>query len=154
MWPMHKIIISDTSCFIILTNIGELSLLQKLYSKITTTIEIATEFGEPLPEWVEILSVKSKDTQRLLEMQIDKGESSAIALALEISDSLLILDDIKARKVATQLGLSITGTLGIIIKAKLEGIIPSVIPILNKIKQTDFRLSNEVELQVLKAAME
>jgi predicted nucleic acid-binding protein len=151
---MHKIIISDTSCFIILTNIGELSLLQKLYSKITTTVEIATEFGEPLPEWIEILTVKSKDTQRLLEMQIDKGESSAIALALEIFDSLLILDDIKARKVATQLGLSITGTLGIIIKAKLEGIIPSVIPILNKIKQTDFRLSNEVELQVLKAAME
>jgi predicted nucleic acid-binding protein len=151
---MHKIIISDTSCFIILTNIGELHLLQKLYSKITTTIEIASEFGEPLPEWVEILSVKSKDTQRLLEMQIDKGESSAIALALEIPDSLLILDDIKARKVATQLGLSITGTLGIIIKAKLEGIIPSVIPILNKIKQTDFRLSDEVELQVLKAAME
>ena len=151
---MHKIIISDTSCFIILTNIGELHLLQKLYSKITTTIEIATEFGEPLPDWVEILSVKSKDTQRLLEMQIDNGESSAIALALEISDSLLILDDIKARKVATLLGLSITGTLGIIIKAKLEGIIPSVIPILNKIKQTDFRLSNEVESQVLKAAME
>ena len=151
---MHKIIISDTSCFIILTNIGELHLLQKLYSKITTTIEIVTEFGEPLPEWVEILSVKSKDTQRLLEMQIDKGESSAIALALEIPDSLLILDDIKARKVATQLGLSITGTLGIIIKAKLEGIIPSVIPILNKIKQTDFRLSDEVELQVLKAAKE
>jgi predicted nucleic acid-binding protein len=151
---MHKIIISDTSCFIILTNIRELHLLQKLYSKITTTIEIATEFGEPLPEWVEILSVKSKDTQRLLEMQIDKGESSAIALALEISDSLLILDDIKARKVATQLGLTITGTLGIIIKAKLEGIIPSVIPILRKIKQTDFRLSNEVELQILKEAME
>ena len=151
---MHKIIISDTSCFIILTNIGELHLLQKLYSKIITTIEIATEFGEPLPEWVEILSVKSKDTQRLLEMQIDKGESSAIALALEIPDSLLILDDIKARKVATQLGLSITVTLGIIIKAKLEGIIPSVIPILNKIKQTDFRLSSEVESQVLKAAME
>ena len=151
---MHKIIISDTSCFIILTNIGELSLLQKLYSKITTTIEIATEFGEPLPDWVEILSVKGKDTQRLLEMQIDKGESSAIALALEIPDSLLILDDIKARKIASQLGLSITSTLGIIIKAKLEGIIPSVIPILNKIKQTDFRLSGEVELQVLKAAME
>jgi predicted nucleic acid-binding protein len=87
-------------------------------------------------------------------MQIDKGKSSAIALALEIHDSLLILDDIKARKIATQLGLSITGTLGFIIKAKLEGIIPSVIPILYKIKQTDFILSIEVELQVLKAAME
>jgi predicted nucleic acid-binding protein len=151
---MHKIIISDTSCFIILTNIGELEIIEKLYGKITTTIEIATEFGEPLPDWVEILSVKGIDTQRLLEMQIDKGESSAIALALEFSDSLLILDDFKARRIATQLGLSITGTLGIIIKAKLEGIIPSVIPILQKIKQTDFRLSNEVEIKVLKAAME
>jgi predicted nucleic acid-binding protein len=151
---MHKIIISDTSCFIILTNIGELGILEKLYGKITTTIEIATEFGEPLPDWVEIISVKGKDTQRLLEMQIDKGESSAIALALEFSDSLLILDDFKARRIATQLGLSITGTLGIIIKAKLEGIIPSVIPILQKIKQTDFRLSNVLEIKVLKAAME
>jgi len=151
---MHKIIISDTSCFIILTNIGELEIIEKLYGKITTTIEIATEFGEPLPDWVEILSVKGIDTQRLLEMQIDKGESSAIALALEFSDSLLILDDFKARRIATQLGLSITGTLGVIIKAKLEGIIPSVIPILQKIKQTDFRLSNEVEIKVLKAAME
>jgi len=151
---MHKIIISDTSCFIILANIGELEIIEKLYGKITTTIEIATEFGEPLPDWVEILSVKGKDTQRLLEMQIDKGESSAIDLALEFSDSLLILDDFKARIIATQLGLTITGTLGIIIKAKLEGIIPSVIPILQKIKQTDFRLSNEVEMKVLKAAME
>ena len=64
------------------------------------------------------------------------------------------MDDFKARRIATQLGLSITGTLGIIIKAKLEGIIPSVIPILQKIKQTDFRLSNVLEIKVLKAAME
>jgi len=56
---MHKIIISDTSCFIILANIGELEIIEKLYGKITTTIEIATEFGEPLPDWVEILSVYS-----------------------------------------------------------------------------------------------
>jgi predicted nucleic acid-binding protein len=66
---MHKIIISDTICFIINTNIGEPDILQKLYYKITTTIEIATEFVEPLPDWVEILSVKDKDSQRLLEMQ-------------------------------------------------------------------------------------
>jgi predicted nucleic acid-binding protein len=36
-------------------------------------------------------------------MQIDKGESSAIALALEMSDSIIILDDYKARKIAEQL---------------------------------------------------
>jgi len=51
---MPKTIISDTSCLIILTNIGELDLLRKTYGSIVTTIEIAIEFGEPLPEWVII----------------------------------------------------------------------------------------------------
>ena len=97
---MPRIIISDTSCLIILNKIGELDLLQKVYGQITTTIEIAAEFGDPLPDWIEVVIVKEKDKQRLLEMQIDKGESSAIALALEYSDSLLILDDNKARKIA------------------------------------------------------
>mgnify|MGYP001217069077 CR=1 FL=1 len=87
-------------------------------------------------------------------MQIDKGESSAIALALETPDSTLILDDIKARKIADRLGLSFTGTIGIIIKAKLNGIIPAIKPILAKIKQTDFRLSVEIELQALHLANE
>lgn len=37
---MHKTIISDTSCFIILTKIGELEILRKVYGQITTTTEI------------------------------------------------------------------------------------------------------------------
>jgi predicted nucleic acid-binding protein len=49
---MPKTIISDTSCFIILANIGELDLLHKVYGQIVTTPDIATEYGEPLPEWV------------------------------------------------------------------------------------------------------
>lgn len=87
-------------------------------------------------------------------MQIDKGESSAIALAMEMSESTIILDDYKARKVAERLGLNYTGTIGIIIKAKLEGIIPSIKPILTKIKQTDFHISKELELIALKEAGE
>ncbi len=151
---MPKTIISDTSCFIILTNIGELNLLQTIYGQITTTTEIATEFGETLPEWVEIVSVADKSKQQLLELQIDKGESSAIALALETPNSTLILDDYKARKIAEKLRLNFTGTIGVIIKAKLEGIIPSIKPILEKIKHTDFRLSPEIELLALKEAKE
>ena len=151
---MHKTIISDTSCFIILTNIGELELLHKLYGQIVTTLDIANEYGETLPEWVEIVTVKDKYRQQLLEMQIDKGESSAIALALETPNSTIILDDYKARKIADQLGLVFTGTIGVIIKAKLNGIIPSIKPLLEKIKQTDFRLSAEIELQALKEAKE
>ena len=151
---MPKAIISDTSCFIILTNIGELELLQKVYGQIVTTPEIVAEFGEPLPEWVEIVQVSDKYRQRLLELQIDKGESSAIALALETPDSIVILDDYKARKIAERLGVTFTGTIGVIIKAKLNGIIPSVKPIIEKIKQTDFRLSAEIEIQALKEADE
>ncbi len=79
-----------------------------------------------------------KSKQQLLELQIDKGESSAIALALETPGCTVILDDNKARKIATQLGLTFTGTIGLIVKAKLKGIIPSIRPILEKIKQTDF----------------
>jgi predicted nucleic acid-binding protein len=151
---MPKTIISDTSCFIILTNIGELELLYKIYGQITTTPDIAAEYGDPLPEWVEIATVRDKYKQQLLELQIDKGESSAIALAMETPNSTIILDDIKARKVAQQLGLTYTGTIGVIIKAKLQGIIPTIKPILSKIKQTDFRLSDDVELQALREANE
>ena len=151
---MHKTIISDTSCFIILTNIGELELLHKVYGQILTTTDIANEYGETLPVWVEIVNAKDKLRQQLLEMQIDKGESSAIALALETPDCTIILDDFKARKIANQLGLNFTGTIGVIIRAKLSGIIPSIKPLLEKIKQTDFRLSVEIELQALKEAKE
>lgn len=151
---MPKTIISDTSCFIILAKVDELELLQKVYGDIITTPDIAAEFGEGLPVWVEIVAVTDKAKQQLLEMQIDKGESSAIALAIEIPNSTLILDDYKARKIAEQLGINFTGTIGVIIKAKLKGIISSIKPILKKIKETDFRLSIEIELQALKESGE
>jgi predicted nucleic acid-binding protein len=87
-------------------------------------------------------------------MQIDKGESSAIALALETPDSTVILDDYRARKIAEQLGVNYTGTIGVIIKAKLNRIIPSIKPILAKITETDFRLSADIERQALLASGE
>ena len=66
----------------------------------------------------------------------------------------MILDDYKARKIAERLGVTLTGTIGVIIKAKLNGTISSIKPILEKIKQTDFRLSGEIETQALKEADE
>ena len=87
-------------------------------------------------------------------MQVDKGEASAIALALETPDSTLILDDYRARKVAEKLKLNFTGTIGVIIRAKIKGVIPSIKPLLVKIKQTDFRLTDDIEQQALKEAGE
>jgi predicted nucleic acid-binding protein len=125
-----------------------------VYGKISTTIEVATEYGESLPDWIEIEKVNDNYKQQLLELQVDKGEASALALALETPDSTIILDDYRARKVAEKLKINYTGTIGVIIRAKIKGIIPSIKPLLSKIKQTDFRLTNEVEQQALKEAGE
>ncbi len=66
---MPKVIISDTSCFIILSKIDELRLLQQVYGVVITTAEIAMEYGDNLPEWVKVKKVDDKRRQTLLEMQ-------------------------------------------------------------------------------------
>lgn len=59
----------------------------------------------------------------MLQLELDAGEASTIALALENPDGRIILDERKGRSVAKRLGLKVTGTFGIIIKAKDEGLI-------------------------------
>lgn len=151
---MHKIVIADTSCLIVLTKINELDLLNLLYKNIVTTKEVAKEFDEPLPTWITLNEISDKHVQQLLELQVDAGEASAIAFALETDDCTIILDDFKARKLAKKLGLKITGTIGIVVKAKQKGVIPSIKPYLEKIRNANFYLSAEIELQALKLAKE
>ena len=151
---MRRTIISDTSCLILLDNIGELSILNKLFGNITTTSEVAGEFGRLLPPWIEIKEPNNKNYQSIIEASLDKGEASAIALAIELDNCLLIIDDLKGRKFAHQLGLTIIGTLGVIVDAKLAGIIPSIKPILSKIKSTNFRITEQLELLIVKLAGE
>ncbi|MBA9077044.1 MULTISPECIES: DUF3368 domain-containing protein [Rufibacter] len=149
-----KIVIADTSCFILLDKIGELPLLKALFREVVTTTVIATEFGSPLPDWISIEEVTNIRYQKLLELEVDKGEASAIALSSEKEENVLILDDLQARKLAQRLGLPFTGTLGIIAKAKQVGIISSVKPIIEKIKGTNFRFSEEIFSSMLKVAGE
>lgn len=151
---MHKTIISDTSCLILLDKIGELEILNKLFGTIITTSEVADEFGLPLPSWFQIRQPTDKNYQTIIEASVDKGEASAIALAIELDDCLLIIDDLKARKFANQLGLTIIGTIGIIVDAKLAGILTSVKPILFKIKETNFRISEQLEKLIITKAGE
>ncbi|CAN5659009.1 hypothetical protein BH11BAC5_BH11BAC5_31420 [soil metagenome] len=151
---MHKAIISDTSCLILLDKIGELAILNKLFGTIITTAEVASEFGQPLPHWIEIRKPSDKNYQAIIEASVDKGEASAIALAIELNDCLLIIDDLKGRKFANQIGLTIIGTIGVIVDAKLTGIITSVKPILAKIKLTNFRITEQLEAIILKRSGE
>ncbi|MEX2411985.1 MAG: DUF3368 domain-containing protein [Candidatus Paceibacterota bacterium] len=151
---MPEVVVCDTSCFIALDNINELHLLNKLYKQLYTTPEVLNEFGKNLPGWIEIKSPMDQKKQHILEFQIDKGEASAIILALETSADLIILDDYKARLTAEKLELNITGTLGIIIKAKKNEIIKSVKPLLDKLQENNFRLSEDLINQAIKEAEE
>lgn len=151
---MPEKVISNTSCLIVLQKIDELDLLHKVYGKIVTTPQVIAELGIDTPDWIEIKSVSDPREQQILELIVDEGEASAIALAMEYQESLLILDDYKARKIAEKSGLRITGTIGVIIKAKKRGIIDSVRFYLDKISDTDFRITKELINKALKEAGE
>ena len=141
---MPRDVIADASVLIILDKINQLDLLNGVYNQIYTTPEIFKEYGKPLPDWIIIKPTKDKKYQKFIETQVDLGEASAIALALERDDSLLILDDLRARKLAKRLGITFTGTLGVINKAKSIGLISKIKPLIEKLKLTDFRISDKI----------
>jgi predicted nucleic acid-binding protein len=150
----YSIVIADTSCFILLEKINEINLLKAVFTNISTTEEIALEFGKPLPSWISIKSPSDKKYQDLLQVEVDLGEASAIALAIESHNSLIILDDYRARRLAERLELKYTGTLGIFLKAKELNIIPNIRSVLEKIQKTNFRFSEKVFKEILSIANE
>lgn len=154
MQKEYNVVIADTTCFILLDKIGKLDLLKLLFSKIFTTKQIASEFGKPLPNWVIIQTLKDHHYIEILEVEVDLGEASAIALYFEIENSLLILDDYKARKLASKLGINFTGTFGVLLKAKEKGLITAIKPILDLIQKTNFRFSEAVLHSILSEANE
>lgn len=151
---MPEVIISDSSCLIALTNAGHLDVLRLVYGRILTTSMVVQEFGYALPEWIDVRD--PLDTQlvaRFMDL-VDAGEASAMVLAIETERSIVILDDLAARRLAIDLELPHTGTLGVLLKAKSKGAVTAVLPILNDLKSVGFRLSEEVEDRVLRLAGE
>lgn len=121
---MSKIIVSDTSCLILLRKIEELELLHDLFGTITTTPEVAYEYGYDLPQWITVVETTNKVFQEQVAKSVDFGEASAIALAMEFEQSLLIIDDFKGKKYAQNLGLHVIGTLGVFVEAKKRALFP------------------------------
>lgn len=147
---MPDCVIVDASVLIILDKLGQIDLLQKIYPNIFTTPEVSQEFNKPLPEWIKIESIQNQKYLKFIQTRVDLGEATVIALAAEKDNSLLVLDDLKARKLAQQLEIKMTGTLGIINKAKELHIIEKVKPLINRLRETDFRVSDNVIENLLK----
>lgn len=149
-----NLVISDTSCLVLLTNIDEIDLLRRCYGRILITPEVALEYGLPLPDWIEIRSPVDKKMQQILLGTLDLGEATALSLAWELGHYTVIVDDLKARKAGIHLGLRVTGTIGVLVRAKQKGIVEQIAPIFAKVQQTNFRVSDKIIAEAIKEAGE
>lgn len=147
-------VIADTSCLIILERIDALDILESVYGSVLVTPTVASEYGSPLPEFIAIREVQNHRYEQLLASVIDPGEASAISLALETTDPLLILDDRKGRSVASDAGIKCTGTLGVLLRAKERGAITALRPLLDRLTESGFRVSGALLEEVLRLSGE
>lgn len=99
--------------------------------------------------WIRVVNIQDEELKIALNVVLDEGESESIVLALEQSADLILLDDYEAREFARTYGLNITGTVGILMKAKKEGKITSLKEELERLRESGFWLSNYLYTQVL-----
>ena len=132
-------IVSNTTPILSFIKIDRLDILRTLYKEILIPEAVYRELEEGKNKyyvnisnenWIKILTVKNKNFVEQLEEKLDRGEAEAIALSLEISADLLLIDEKIGRKFAEENGLKITGTIGILLKAKKKGIIKEVKPLI------------------------
>jgi predicted nucleic acid-binding protein len=84
---------------ILLLKVGEIGILKKMSNHILVTSIIKNELRQDLPVWIQVRDPKDKHYQSILELDLDKGEASAIALMLEFDDAILLIDDLKGREI-------------------------------------------------------
>lgn len=138
----------------VLHNVGHLDLLPKIFTTIAITPEVAREFGKPRPQWIWVVQATNRARLQILQAQLDISEASCIALALEKAGFTLVIDERKGRKVATDLGLRVIGTLRIGIMAKQKGLIQLLAPFLTDLRTAGFRASESLYEEALRLAGE
>ncbi len=142
----------DCACLIGLERIGRLDLLPALLDPIFAPPAVVQEFGSR-PAWLAEVTPSDRGMIAALRLIVDLGESEAITLAYE-KGVRLIIDDLKGRQVAQQLGITVTGTVGLIVKAKQEGIVTAVRPLLDALDACQFRISGTLRAEALRLAGE
>lgn len=157
-------IICDTSSLQYLHQIRLLHILPALGGGVVVATSVAQELdvgrdlGVDLPDlsaldWVEIRSPKSRPAMPLIN-DLGPGETETLMLSLEIPGSIAVLDDALARRVADTLGISFTGTLGLLLDAKKAGLVSEVRPLLDQLQMLNFRLAPKTRTTILELAGE
>ncbi len=140
---MRKVI-TNTTPILSLLKIGKLSLLNEIYGEVILPFAVFQEIeaGKHKPyyqnvnqiSWIKVERVKNPDSRSFF-VDLDDGEAEVLILAKELNADLVIMDEITGRRYARQLGMEITGTLGILLKAKEKGLVNSVRELLTELKE-------------------
>ena len=145
---MPKTAVVDTSCFIAFSALDLLDLLCNLYDEIIIPAGVLKEFGDLKLPCLKIETVNNPLVDLLIhEANLGRGESEVIALAHE-TGKFAVIDDQKARHVAKEMGIKITGTIGLLLKAKEKGIIDSVYERVLELKNKGFYVSDSLLAQI------
>ena len=163
---MMKVVTNSTP-LIELSKINQLDLLRDVYGTILIPEEVYVEvvidgIGKPgaaevkAAEWISRQSVTDMNQIRTLQNQysLHLGECATIILAQEINAEQVILDDNAARREAVARGLPVIGTVGVLLIAKTQSIIPAVRPILDNLRAQGTRVSQDLYHQVIAKAGE
>ncbi|TGK64922.1 DUF3368 domain-containing protein [Leptospira kanakyensis] len=144
------IIIADSSPLISLAIINKLHLLNKIFQEIIVPFSVYEEIAQTdkkfsiiLQEWTKPFIKKCNNIEafKAYRLSLGKGESEAIVLSKEFKNSILLLDDKKARKVAKLENQKVIGTIGILISAKDKGLISEIKSSLMLLEEHDIHLS-------------
>jgi predicted nucleic acid-binding protein len=90
----------------------------------------------------------------LLQGRLGVGEREAIALSLEMNADLLLMDELAGRRTAMSLGVRVLGTLGVLLRAKTQELIPAVGPLMDQLLATGFYVDEELAERVRRTAGE
>jgi len=144
-------IVCNSSVLITLYNAGVLHVLKDFFKEILVPKAVRKEvFGRRrLPAFVKCVEISEAIALKVLESNLEAGESEAICLYEEMDADLLIIDDLEGRRVAERLGINITGTLGVLLLAKREKFIDKVKPLLDEIVSHGFRVADELYQEIL-----
>lgn len=158
------IVISDTTPIITLSKLKRLDLLQRLFGKIMIPYAVYNELTSneqfqdeadavDKAEYIEIVRVQDTKAVELLRRAtgLDLGESEAIVFTDDYKAELLLIDEVKGRKIAKQMGLSVMGTIGILMTAYKEKFVSAeeIEEYISVMKVTGRHISDKLYTQLL-----
>lgn len=145
-------VVVDTSPLIALDRIGCLEVLPRLFGHVIRPQSVVHELqagkhiygGSDALFHARWLTTMDDPPEMLLRKELGDGETAVIALALRMKAELTILDDLAARNVAAELGLNVTGTLGVLLAAHRKGILKNPRQALSALQDAGFRISDAI----------